>query len=457
MEKLINEIKQAKNIAVPKWSKLVKEYDPTKHKVRTDREILKDIVKADGVERSARVVYGKQRLAVRRMTQMAFSIPVKRIYNIGDDEVKIAQAKAMEAIYKRARIDAVNIKRMAAYFACCEMATIWFPVKAKNNYYGFESDYKLNCISFSPMEEKYSRISQAEIYPVFDKYRDLVKLAFEYTIKEGKENVKYFQVYEAEKDVLYRNKNGKWEQVDEPSEVPIGKIPAIYLWRPIPIYEDITDNVTEIELSLSRESNILRKNSAPILGIRGKLLTGKATGEVAREVYQIEGDGGIEYITWQQQIEAMKYYIETLDRKIDEELQLPNFSLENVKGLGNVTGEARKTLLTEPHLKVGDESGDIIEALERECNVIKAFLGKMNRKWADSIGELEVEHVITPFIQNDEASEIDKVTKATQKPVMAQKTGIKILGMVDDVDAEYQLLQEEAESERNQDLFTIAE
>jgi len=456
---VIAEIKKSKTINPPSWGSLVKQFDVMQHEIVTDKTNRKDKVRKDGsVEKVARVTYGQQKLAARRMTQMSFAIPVKRIYNTGEDATKKAQAQAIEAIYTGARIDAVNIKRMNAYFAACEIATIWFPVQEKHERYGFNSEWKLRCVSYSPMDRKFSRIETANLYPVFNKERDMIALAYEYTLDEEGKKVIYFHVYTAEEERILRKKEGKWEDVTgEESPVAINKIPGSYLWRPMPIWEDTTNNTNEIELALSRESDIIRKNSAPIVKIKGELIGDKPASEVAREVYQLKGEGDVSYVTWEQQVEALKYYVETLKQNTEEELQLPNMSFENVKGLSAMSGEARKTLLTDPHLKVGDESGDIIEFLERECNVIKAFLGMINTGWKTSINDLEVEHVITPFIQNDEGAQVEKITKATQKPIMSQRTGITHLGLVEDIDKEYLLLQDEEKRMNSVDLFETAE
>lgn len=449
--KKINEIKASKLAIMPSWEDLKKEYDPKLHKVVTDKNILRDKVVGGVPDYSARVMYGLQRLSTRRMTQMGFAIPVQRIYNTEGDPVKEAQAEAIEKIYQQVGIDSINIDRMHAYFASCEVATVWYPTKSRNNLYGFPSDYKLRCITYSPMEEKYSRLSEAEIYPVFDKYKDLKTLGFEFVVKEGGKNVRYFQIYEADKDELYRF-DKDWV-LEEGSELPIPKIPSVYWSRPMPIWEDLTDTVTEIELSLSRESNILKKNSAPILGVKGRLVGDTPAGDTAREVYQMQDGGDIAYITWSQQIDAMKFYIETLKQQAAEELQLPNLSLENVKSLGAISGEARKTLLTDPHLKVGYEAGAIIKGFERETNVIKEFLARMNTKWAESIHGLEVSHFITPFIQNDETAEVAKLVQATGKSIMSQKTAISQLGLVDNVQEEYDQLLAEQDRENSFSMF----
>ncbi|MCJ7819685.1 MAG: phage portal protein, partial [Bacteroidales bacterium] len=363
-----------------------------------------------------------------------------------------------EAVYTKARIDTVNRKRMNAYFAACEIMTVWYPVEGKNKQYGFDSNWKLKCNTFSPMDSKFSMLSSANIYPIFDKYKDLIGLAYEYKVTEASKEVTYFHVYTSEQQKIYRQEGtGNWEDLSgEDSTMSIGKIPAVYLWRPMPVWEGITGNVHQIELSLSRESDILRRNSAPILKVKGKLVGGQPANEVAREVYQIEGDGDISYVTWEQQVDAMKYYTDTLKQNMEEELQLPNLSFDNVKSIGAITEGARKTLLTDAHLKVGDESGDILEFFDRECNVIKTLLGEINTAWKNTIMDLEVEHIITPFIQNDETAQIDKITKATQKPVMSQRTGIEQLGIVENIDLEYKQLQDEEKRSNDTAVFETA-
>ena len=58
---------------------------------------------------------------------------------------------------------------------------------------------------------------------------------------------------------------------------------------------------------------------------------------------------------------------------------MPSLSLKDITGAG-LTEESRRQLLVDAHLKVGEEEGDIIEFLSRECNVLKSFLGLMNTK-----------------------------------------------------------------------------
>jgi len=98
-------------------------------------------------------------------------------------------------------------------------------------------------------------------------------------------------------------------------------------------------------------------------------------------------------------------------------------------------------------LKVGDEKGPIVEFLEREGNVVKAFLKEMRKDWADRIDELDIEHVITPFIQDDEQIEINKCVAANGgKPIMSQRESIMKYGHSKDVDKTLREIREEQDS-----------
>lgn len=447
---IISSLKK-KNVIVPKWEDLRSEYDVMEHEVMTDQIERKD---RKGVK-AARITYGMQKLATRRMTQMAFTLPVKRTYKHGNDSLKMEQAKALERLYYKARIDSLNKKRFKAYFASCEMATIWYVVEQDNNDYGFNSKYKLRQVTYSPMDEKFSGLEQAEIYPLFDEYGDMIALSVEFMHKEDEKEVYYFETYTSEKKYSWKKVDGVW--IDNGvSKVPIGKIQGAYIKRSAPIWEDQTNNIREIEYTLSRQSDIIRRNTAPVMKVKGRLIdTPAPQSDVSREVYQFENDGDVDYVKPPVDHESVDSFVNMLKNNIAEELQLPSLALKDITSIG-LTEESRKQILIDAHLKVGEEEGDIIEFLSREGNVLKAFLGLMNAKWKDSIGELEVEHEIVPFVMNSETTDIENLSKATGgKPIMSQRTAIQRAGYIseEEIDEEIKRIREEEEASLNTDLF----
>ena len=62
--------------------------------------------------------------------------------------------------------------------------------------------------------------------------------------------------------------------------------------------------------------------------------------------------------------------------------------------------------------------------------------------------EITVEPIITPFLQEDEMTQIEKWMKGNgNKPIISQKESIKRAGISDDPDATYQEIREEDEAE----------
>jgi hypothetical protein len=428
-----------KSVEVPEWETLRKEYDPQEHPVMKDAS-YPDIVDEDGnLEKVTRIALDLQRLAAKRTTELCFGIPVKRVYNAKTDGEKEI-AKAIESILTRNRIESVNIERGNMLFAGCETATMWFATEEPNTLYGFDSRLKLRCRSYSPMKGD-------SIYPLFDsETNDMIALSFGYTRKEGDSDVEYLDVYTAERHIRYKNV-GEWmEELSETSNV--GKIPAVYCSRPTPAWEDTSNIVYEIEWALSRNGNYLRKNSKPLIALFADeeipFNQEKSENKDFKSVFHYPKGSDLKYVTWEQAIENLKFFVGELRQSFFTQLQLPDWSYESMKSTP-MSGEARKQMFIDAQLKVKDESGRLLEMLDREVNVIKAFLKVMLPARANDIDTLQVETVITPFTINDDKELITNIMTATGgKAIMSQREGIENLGWSADVDETMRQIQEES-------------
>lgn len=446
-----------KSVSVPSWDKLRVDYEPTLHTILSDTTTLKDKVRSDGkVDKSARIIVGLEKLHVKRMAEFTFSIPVKRVYsNLEDNDTRKQISKAIESVYRNARINSENIKRAISLYAACEIFTVWYAVKKKNNLYGFESEYKLKCKTFSPVDD-------VHLYPLLNEMDDMLAMSFEYTKTIKNKQVTFFETYTKDKHYIWNQnlESGGWRSVlTQPTddgeiangeEVVLMKIPGIYGWRPKPVYDGLSPIRLEIEYSLSRNSNVIAYNSAPLLKVIGGLKGQEEKGESYR-IFRCEQGGDVSYVSWSQSIDALKYHVEKMEKLYWSQAQIPDISFENMKGLGNIGYDARQTLLTDAHLRIGDEVGIWTEFLERECNVIKAFLKVMNKKWESEIDNVVVEHVITPYIQNDEMTEITKRMKANgNKPIESQLESIQKYGESSDAAATLKQIQDESAMEAAQ-------
>lgn len=446
---------------VPEWSVLVKDYDTNKHDIIADPMLRpKDKKKKNYTEKAARITYAAEKIATRRMGQMCFTIPVQRTYDYDkNNEVQKKIAEAIEKVYETVRINGVNSNRMRAYFAACEVCTIWYNDERNESHsvYGFETKHKLRCRSYSPMNGQMSHISEAKLYPLFDEYDDMIAMSIEYSRKNGTKTETYLECYTSDTVYKWRESDGETEQLPT-TKVAIGKIQCVYLNRTEPIYAEVGNNRNEIEFATSRQSDIIRKNSAPIVTVVGDFQNDKEkpTADQAREVYHLKNGGAVNTTSSAISPDNTKYFVGQLKSQIEEVTQLPNLSLENIKGISAISGEARKTLLTDAHMKVGEESHDMVWAFDRESNIIKAFLKQMNKAWKDEVDKVGVKHHIIPFVQNDEALKSKKLLDETAGGIKSKLTAITELGAVKDVAAEIaQIAKEAKEAATNRAIIDV--
>lgn len=435
-----------KSVIVPPWggSKgLQKQYDPTMHPVY-DKAIYPDKTREDGsVEKVTRIAFALQQLAVKRMTELVCGIPVKRVYKAENDRQQQA-AKWIEAIYQRNRIDAVNVERLNMLYAGCEVITLWYAVQQPNTIYGYNSRLKFRCRNFSPMLGD-------ELYPLFDEYGDLVALSIAYKRKAAGKTVSYFDAYTAERHIKWSTEGGDWAVVEgEDEEISIGKIPGVYIYRPTPIYENTSDIAYELEWAASRNGNYLRTNSQPLLVLFaddeipfGE--SGNNDKKDFRSVFQYPVGSKVEYVTWNQAIENLKYYSESLRNMYFTQLQMPDWSYEKMSQQA-LSGESRKQLFIDSMLKVKDESGRLLEAFDREMNVVKAFAKtSFPIGYEADVDALQVETQITPFQIGDEKETIQNLVTANGgKPIISQRESVEQLGWSEDVDKTMQEIAAES-------------
>lgn len=435
---IISDLKE-KSICVPAWRDLEKEYNPKKHPVM-NRAKYQDVINEDGtIDYVTRVTYDLQRLAAKRITELCFGTPVKRVYKATTDKEKEA-AKILEAIMECNRIDTVNIERGEMLFAGCEVMTLWYAVNSENDLYGVESPIKIRCRNFSPMQG-------ASLYPLFDEGGDYIAMSVGYKVKEGRRTVEYFDTYTEKKHLKWVHDGIGWTELEN-EDITIQKNPTLYVYRPTPIWENTSDLVYEMEWAVSRNGNYLRKNSKPVFIVYADedIQHGEEKNENTefRTVLQYPKGSRAGYVTWEHAIENLKFFIQELRQMFFTQLQLPDWSYENMKA-NPMSGEARKQMFIDAHLKVRDESGRLLEFLSREMNVVKAFAKIIAPKLASEIDSLKVEVLVTPFSVTDDKDTITNLVTATAgKAIMSQREAVTNLGWTDDVDRTMKELADEA-------------
>lgn len=435
---------QQKNPDVPAWDGpkgLEGEYDPDMHPVM-DRGRYPDIVEGERLVRVTRIALGFQTLAAKRMSELVCGIPVKRVYRPTDEKQKQI-AGVIEAIFDRVRINAVNTDRFKRLYAGCEIFTLWYAVKSPNSLYGIPSLLKLRCRTFSPMLGD-------RLYPLFDEYGDMRAMSIGYTRRVGGRDVNYFDTYTDGPDsrhIKWSDASGEWERMED-ERTTLLKIPGVYAGRSEPIWEQTSPLIYEWEWTLSRNGNYLRENSKPLFCVFADEIIRygdeKGPDSEGKAVMQYPAGASASYVTWPGAPESLKFQTEQLRSLFFTQLQLPDWSYEKMSQQA-MSGESRKQMFIDAELKVGDESGALMEFCDREVNVVKAYVKLMlPEEWHASIDALPVETVVTPYRITDRKEKVDMLMTANGgKPVMSQRETIEDLGVSDDVDRTLAEIREE--------------
>ena len=439
-----------KQIDIPAWSDLVKQYDPKLHEIMTNKEKYPDKAITDEKgnilkwEAVTRVCIGLQKLSVKRISAFMFTTPINPVcQEAKSDATAKKQFEAVRNVLKKNKWNTLNKIRCKTISSECEQATYWYVADTvKEN--GKSTGVKLKYDLYSPSRGD-------ELYPLFDDTGDMIAFSRQYDVKNDtdKKDV-YLDTWTADKHYTFQQIEGKWTMTVADNK--LGKIPVVYSYRPVPIWAD-GDNgkVEQIEKLLSRNGDIIDYHSSPVLIIKGNLQGAPTKGETNKVFSTPDASGGAEYISWEQSPESTRFQFETLLRLFWSEMQLPDLSYENVKGIGATSGIALKMLFSDAHLKCGDEWEIYEELIEREFNIIKAYLSAME---GDSIKELEIDPVMRPFIIDDEKANVDVLITANGgKPLVSQKQSVALAGLSDDTDADYLEIRAEYAANRYMDLF----
>lgn len=204
-----------------------------------------------------------------------------------------------------------------------------------------------------------------------------------------------------------------------------------------------------MEWAMSRSGNYLRENSKPLFVVFAdeNISYGDelSPDKEFKAVMQYPKGSSAQYVTWQQAVENLKFYISELRQSFFTQLQLPDWSYESMKS-NPMSGESRKQLFIDAQLKVKDESGRLLEYFDRETNVVKAYAKIiMGDSYSADIDALPVENIITPFTITDDKDTISNLVLANgNKPVVSQRESIELLGWSSDVDKTMQEIANES-------------
>ncbi|MCF0190198.1 MAG: phage portal protein [Marinilabiliaceae bacterium] len=458
---VVAELKNGRNKPLPNIETINKQMEPEMHNVmnpslRPDKRIVVDkeqvgddvigLYQESGtmtrIEKVNRIALALQKLIAKRAASFCFGNDITISCDAKEGTAEADVLKSVLKIMKKAKTRSINRRIAKEIFSSTEAAELWYVVKHPTNKYGFESQYTIRCRELLP-SKGYT------LYPYFDDYGDMIAFSYEYhTTDMNQIKHKFFETYTD--TARYRwsmDDNNEWGLEEGfPKVNPLGKIPVVYGCQDEPEWADVQWMIDRLETLLSNFGDTNDYHGAPKIVVKGQINGWAKKGE-SGDVLEIDNDGDISYLSWQQAPESVRLEIDTLLRMIYTITQTPDISFDAMRGIGQVSGTALKLLFMDAHLKVVDKGDIFDDYLPRRLSIVTDLTKMVNTSdvaFQEACDTIEIDAYITPYMIDDDRSKVDLALAANGgKTVMSRRTSIQYCGMVDDVDQEMQRIDEE--------------
>ena len=347
-----------------------------------------------------------------------------------------------------------------------ECAELWYPVETEEGYYDglpMKSKYKLRVRLLAPS------LGDA-LYPIFDKFNDLIAFGRGYVIKtheeDGREkDIERLDVYTADK-IYYLQKEGQgdWapvkiqktgdERVSEAGIVNIfKKIPVVYYSQPAPEWQDVENLIDRLEKKVSNHADTNDYFDSPIVLAKGDVKGFTKKGEQGK-VLELGSDADVSYLTWDSLPESKKMEDENLNRAIAKYTHTPDISLDNLKSIGALSGIALRTFFMDAHLKASDKEEIFGIGVTRRINFLKSAVAILDSRLKQG-KRVNIKPVFTYFLPKDIQGEITSIVSAVNAGIISKESAVKINPLVEDWESELEKINQEEEKKTKQQQDNI--
>ena len=437
-------LEQIKKERIPHYSQSeFAQFDPSNHKVtkaefRPDKPIYKAGTECDAegnptkvldkIDYVTRIAIPLQKLIVKRLATFISGGGCSLTSKPSAKDKPLLQN--VKTVWDLNKLDFKNGQIVRTLLSECECAEIWY-VK----------DASLKCRIYKP-SDGYT------FYPVFDSTGDMIAFAVENEVTEVDKKVKYTYIYTDKSLIKIRQEGGETTS-EEPVDHRYGKIPVVYYLQDASAWKDVQTLIDRLETVISNFCDTNDYFAAPILAVIGEIMGLAEKGSTGKAV-QLENGADAKYVTWTQVPEAIKFEILTLLNLIFSCTQCPNISFDELKSLGDLSGQAFDRIMIDGHLKAIEyHQGIYGEAIQRRLNfLISAVSSRSNLK-----SDLTISPTFRLFKINDRSEMIKDLLLANgNQPLMSRKDAVAAAELTDNV--EETLSEIEADEQRLADLKT---
>lgn len=220
-------------------------------------------------------------------------------------------------------------------------------------------------------------------FPNFDKNGRLDAFLYRYHVKdiEGRTREEA-KLWTAGKVYTIREAGGSWTMEEEENLFKL--IPVVYAEVDAPTWEDIAPAMDAFEKRVSKVAETNDYFADPMLIIKGDI-DPPPSGQEGHVMIFPHGESGsgtpitgdAKYLSWNQEIGSTSKELEILQREMHGGISVPDLSFESLRGIGNLSGVARRFMLLETEIKREFNQRTFRPALKRCITVVKAGISNI--------------------------------------------------------------------------------
>lgn len=304
-------------------------------------------------------------------------------------------------------------------------ALVFFPYTAKGLDGKPKTELKVKILSVPQNENTLS-----DFYPHFDDNDDMDGFIHKYQVRSIGMIRNACTLWTPEKIIVATDELGGWLKREVPNIW--GKLPVVYGDIFYPEIDEVAPILDAREMRLSRLVDTNNYNADPILktfdvsDLPNKDSVGKEISFPSKidpesnKLYH----GDAEYLVWEGSQPSVDKELEETKNELFSGSSTPDLSFDNLKGIGNVSGVARKFMLMDAIIKASDNMEVFGPVVQRCVSVVTAGICNItNIKYRPQLINNQIDVEFGSILPEDLSETLQNLSIANGgKPVNSQRT-----------------------------------
>ena len=274
-----------------------------------------------------------------------------------------------------------------------------------------------------------SRSEGYSLRTLFDQYKEMKACAYGYKLRENGKSVQHWDIQTPEFLFYCRKGNLGWEVETFPN--PTGKINIIYFPQP-KAWAGAEPRIKREEFLDSKVGDTNNYFADPIAAATADVVTAMVDAEKPGKLIQLSnGNSRFEYVNPPQNSETRESEKRDLNDSILFDTFTPDFSYENIKGLGSLSGDALENALILGYIKRENRKEIYGELVDRYKNVVLAVLEYLHPEMANKFKELEISFEFAKPFAKDTQKQWSSIGQLYNDGLCSLETAVHMLALTE--------------------------